>query len=807
MGLESWKSKVMYLVLIDRFYNGDKTNDDFKEGEFDPAHDDYFHGGDLQGILQKLPFLKELGVYALWITPPVYNQWINPYIAIRGYHGYWAYDFTRVDPHFGTVEDYRNLVKEAHRLGIRVIQDIVVNHTGNYFTVEEKGYDPEHPEKNWRELPEAYPPKDRPKAPNDPVFRMNDPNDPEHRAAGVYNFTPNIVDFKDRSQTLTWSMGDLDDINLLSPLAAKRMREIYRYWIEEVGVDGFRVDTVFYTPEDFYEGFLHAEDAQDPGVKPFARGLGIKDFFVFGEVWSYEYPAINRYVREVRKARLDSAIDMPLHEALTQVFFRKSPTERLRPALRAKRCNRNLWVNFLDNHDTERVAATAGRAAAEQALVALFTLPGIPCVYYGTEAGLKGARQDMFSEEHFCEKSRHHSFLKELIAFRKKHPAFWSGKLSVDRTSFGPGVLAYSLDWGGKTYRMVFNTSTDRMICDLGLGKKHEVLLSSEKLQGACGALILAPESYYVLRELPVEAESSPGLGLSMQPLESGAVRGVVDIAFQPGDSQEVSLLSNDNYDRRLRIPNPASGSFKLHTAELGNGRHRIALLAKTPSGELLLSAESLVAVRNRYKLVRRVAVPEENKGGLGQKVKPPADPSYGSQLSMESVAVYSSGRDLRLRIRMSEVSDAWNPPNGYDHVYFSVFFDFPDQRGKRSLPKLGYEPAGFDFNAGFLLFGWGARSFGAEDSSPDAYGRPLLGEVTQAADKKGRSVTFTFSSKFFESLTSMSGVKIFVSTWDGYLGEFRRISDKKEDWEFYSLDCRSVAELPKVYDHVVIHI
>src|SRR5262249_29661187 len=146
-------------------------------------------------------------------------------------------------------------------------------------------------------------------APNDPVLGMNNPNFPEHRKAAVYNFTPNISDFKSRKQTLTWAMGDLDDVNLKSPLAARRMREIYRYWIETVGVDGFRVDTVYYTPEEFYEDFLYKADARDPGVKVFARRKGIKDFFAFAEVWSYDYRAVNAYLKRGKSgvARLDSA--------------------------------------------------------------------------------------------------------------------------------------------------------------------------------------------------------------------------------------------------------------------------------------------------------------------------------------------------------------------------------------------------------------------------------------------------------------------------------------------------------------------
>ena len=174
--MKSWQDAAIYFILIDRFCNGDESNDDQGCGEFDPANDEAFHGGDLAGVKSRLPYIRDLGFDAIWITPPVHNQWINPYISTRGFHGYWAWDFTRVDPHFGTLEDYRRMVDSAHRLGLKVIQDIVVNHTGNFFTVDEKDFDIKRPELNWRELQGAYPPEAGPKAPNDPVFKMNNPN-------------------------------------------------------------------------------------------------------------------------------------------------------------------------------------------------------------------------------------------------------------------------------------------------------------------------------------------------------------------------------------------------------------------------------------------------------------------------------------------------------------------------------------------------------------------------------------------------------------------------------------------------------
>jgi glycosidase len=808
MSLDAWKDSVIYFVMIDRFCNADRSTDDFGQGEYDPHDDDCFHGGDLKGVRQRLPFIKSMGYDAVWITPPVHNQWINPYIRTRGYHGYWAYDFTRVDPHFGTLSDYKALVEEAHRLGLKVIQDIVVNHTGNYFTVDGTGYNARHPERNWKEC-DAVPPEGSPKAPNDPVFRMNNPNVPTHKAAAVYNFTPNITDFKDRRQTLTYAMGDLDDINLRAPLAIARMKEIYRYWIEAVGVDGFRVDTVYYTPEAFYEKFLHDED----GIKPFAERKGKSDFLVFGEVWSYDYAAINKYLDGGRRPRLDSAIDHPLNEALTQVFYRKAPTEALARPLRARRPNRHLWVNFLDNHDVERMFARAAWPAVQQSLVALFTLPGIPCITYGTEAGFTRSRQDMFSDKHCDERQAPAAFLKELIAFRKSDPVFSRGEVRVERTGPTCGVLSYSVTLGRERRLVVFNTAPNAVFTDLP-GGGYDVLLSSEGRTSVGASCVLAPEAWLVLKETQAPARNKrvAPAGLSVR-AGGRAAMGTVKLPLSARAAASVKqawLLADGDFDARRAIEDLKAKSFSLDTSELGNGKHTLRVVSELATGEMTGSPCVPFLVRNAYKPLAEAAVAEGDKGGVGVPIHPPGDPSYGGQLSMEGASAATSGRDLRLTVRMASVTNEWNPPHGFDHVYFSVFLDFPGRKGKRFFPRLRYAREDFEFNTGFLLYGWGTRSFGAADSTPDAYGAPLVGDVEYAVDRARRTISFTFSSRFFDGLKTFAGTKIFVSTWDGYLGELRTVAGQREDWNFYILPGPSKTDpeaLPRVFDHLLIQL
>lgn len=805
--LPSWAGKVLYLVMLDRFANGDPSRDDFGRDEYSPTDPEKFQGGDLEGLRRRLPHLKRLGVDAVWLTPPTHGQWISPAIATRGYHGYWPYDFTAVDPHFGTLEDYRRMVADAHALGIKVIQDIVVNHTGNYFTVTEEGFDPKHPERNWRPVAGVYPPDGEPKAPNDPLFRMNDARDPAHRKAGVYNFTPNIADYRDRRQTLTHAMGDLDDINLENPASAARMREIYRFWIEQVGVDGMRVDTVYYTPEAFYDDFLRRADAKDPGLKPFAAKRGNPDFFVFGEVWSYDYKAIGRYLDGPKGPRLDSAVDLPLNEALNQVFFRKAATDHLKAPLAALKRNPGLWVTFADNHDVERVWARGTPRAAKQCLAALFTLPGLPCVYYGTEAGLTGARDNMFDDALCDPKRPEHRFLKKLIALRKAHPALSAGAARVEESGTSCGVLAYSVARGKSRYRVIFNTAPERRAYALA-ASGAKALLSSDAI-ALEPVLSLPPESFLILDETRARTKAAApapklivkGQGPFKEPFP-------VRFSLPPGGRiKKLELLCDDDLERRRPVKDARSGILTADPEILGGGKRRLRLLATGPGGARSLSKPVDVDLRCCDRLLVERGVPPANKSGFGgRRLRAPAEASYDGQLSLERARVCARGRDLSVELLMSRVTDSWNPPEGYDHVYFGVFFEFPGRPGISALPKMGASVPGFKWDSGFLLYGWGSRSFSAKGSGPDAYGPPLPGEVKQSADPARRTVRFHFSERCFGRLKGFAGARMLITTWDGYLGELRALSAAPEDWAFSVADGGPL-DAPKIYDHILLEL
>jgi glycosidase len=143
-----WRDQFIYFVMTDRFQNGDKSNDNQGAGEFNPLDGNFYSGGDLRGIQQRLDYIRRLGATSVWITPPVANIWYDPAMKMAGYHGYWAENFMKIDSHMGTLNDYQKLSAELHRRGMFLIQDIVVNHTGDFFYYQ-GAYDPKNPTKNF----------------------------------------------------------------------------------------------------------------------------------------------------------------------------------------------------------------------------------------------------------------------------------------------------------------------------------------------------------------------------------------------------------------------------------------------------------------------------------------------------------------------------------------------------------------------------------------------------------------------------------------------------------------------------------
>ncbi len=472
-----WRDQVIYFLMTDRFEDGNPSNNDQGVGLYKPQKESHYSGGDLLGVKKRLDYIQGLGATSVWITPPVANQWWNG--TYGGYHGYWASDFTKVDPHVGTLKDYQRLSDALHRRGMYLVQDIVLNHTGDFFRY--KTWNPKDPEQGFETNTQSVPIK----APLQAPFNMNDPRNPAHRKAGVYHWTPDVRDYNDPYQERHFQMAGLDDLNSESPLVRKALRESYAHWIRKVGVDAFRLDTAFYVPPEAVQDFLYAKDPKHPGMRRVAEQTGRKDFFTFGEGFGIDKTGetqnmlkIESYVRDSQGTPImQGMLNFPLYGSIGDVMARGRPTQELAQRIQDTfkwHSDPHRMLSFLDNHDVDRFLKGANEVALRQSLALIMTLPGIPTLYYGTEQGFKEQRAAMFAKgyasggvDHFNPKSPLYIYIKSLTALRKQHPLFSRGMPTMLREdAAGPGVLAYRMDHAGHSAWVIFNTSDQEVLLD-----------------------------------------------------------------------------------------------------------------------------------------------------------------------------------------------------------------------------------------------------------------------------------------------------------------------------------------------------
>ncbi len=361
---------VIYLIMPDRFANGDTSNDDpaVSHGLFDRKKPHYYHGGDLQGIIDHLPYLKSLGVTALWLTP-VYDNTNQPNRrqaiegqAISDYHGYGAVDYYGVEEHFGTLELLRKLVDEAHRNGLKVIQDQVANHVG-----------PDHP---WVTDP-----------PKSSWFHGT--------AAHHVNETWQIWTLPDvhasaelKREVLDGWFGDaLPDMDQEDPDVARYEVQNALWWIGVAGFDGIRQDTLPYVPRSFWRDWSAALKRQYPRLR------------AVGEVFDGD-PAIPSFFQGGVKrfdgidTGIDTVFDFPMYYAIRNIFAKGNAIDDAAKVLAQDRLYHNpeALVTFLGLHDVARFMNEPGATTEKLKLAFTFlmTVRGTPMIYYGDEIGMPG---------------------------------------------------------------------------------------------------------------------------------------------------------------------------------------------------------------------------------------------------------------------------------------------------------------------------------------------------------------------------------------------------------------------------------
>jgi glycosidase len=551
---------VIYFVLPDRFENGDPANDrgglagDRLATGYDPAAKGFYHGGDLAGLIKRLDYIEGLGATAIWFAPVFRNKPVQGPKGDEsaGYHGYWVTDFTRVDPHFGSNADFKAFVDAAHARGMKVYMDIITNHTADVIRYREgdaNGY-------RYRSLGD-YPFSRRGGLDGpaiNPGFAGDHDPDPENWSKLVdpsFAYTPFIPKGEEKAKVPSWlndprlyhnrgnsdwigesalygDFAGLDDLATENPKVVQGFIDIYGRWIDEFGIDGFRIDTAKHVNPEFWQAFVPAMQAR-------AKARGIANFHIFGEVYidALDPGALAWYTHA---AGLPAVLDFAFARAAIDAVSGTKGTDQFArlfdgDLLYKGGANAALTLpTFLGNHDMGRFATfvrAANPRASEAELLQrlklghslMLTLRGLPTIYYGDEQGFVSdgndqlAREDMFASKvaiyndndligtdattadaNFDTAHPLYRHIAALSAIRRANPALMRGATKIRAMSDKPGLLAVSRfdPETGREIILAFNTSAAPLSANIPVDIKTRTLTP---LLGVCPSAVSAPGS------------------------------------------------------------------------------------------------------------------------------------------------------------------------------------------------------------------------------------------------------------------------------------------------------------------------
>jgi glycosidase len=405
----SLASDSIYFVMTDRYKNGDSSNDTGGSSStnrsttgFSPSENSWSHGGDLAGLSdgcnrndgtgEGLPRIKNMGFGAVWITPPFKQNFVQGGSA--SYHGYWIDDFTTIDPHWGTNAEFKSFVDCAHRLGMKVIVDIVMNHTGDVIYYRDGSYSFHNSSNTSATIPSWGTNIKSPAWLND---------------LSNYHNQGDVQDWGNQNQYQNGDFFGLDDIKTENDVVVNGFADVYSKWVNEYGVDGFRIDTAKHVDDAYFAKWWPKMLAQTAD----AMAAKNQKLFAYGEYYDSNTNDLANYMR---KYGLPSVLDFAFqNQALA--YAGGGISSNLNEILSndnnfiTKTKSPYDLVTFLGNHDMGRAAYLlnqTGATRAQSLLLAhdlMFLTRGIPSVYYGDEVGMignggdKAARQDMFSTQ------------------------------------------------------------------------------------------------------------------------------------------------------------------------------------------------------------------------------------------------------------------------------------------------------------------------------------------------------------------------------------------------------------------------
>ncbi|MEM8486474.1 MAG: alpha-amylase family glycosyl hydrolase [Bacteroidota bacterium] len=485
---------VVYLITPDRFTNGDPSNDRAAGmiDDFDPSQHGTRHGGDLQGIQARLPYLADLGITAVWLNPILENN------ANNSYHGYQATNYYKIDPRHGGNEAYKDFVAAAHRHGIKVIFDHVNNHIGVHHV--------------WVD--------------NLPTATWLNGSKEDHLSSKHYKMAfsdPYADPHADDLLRTFWFVDAMPDVNQRDPYVAKYLIQNSIWWMEYTGLDGYREDTYPYPDQDFLADWAAAILQEYPRSN------------IVGEIWETEPAYLSLFQKETHFERdfetnLPTIMDFALTDAWRKYLEGSVRLDAVYKVLAQDfvYTDRNNLFTFFDNHDMARgyFIADGNVKKMKQVFTMLLTTRGIPQMLYGSEHNMRGGQshielranmpggfpgdtRDVFTEAGRTEMENDmFSFVRTLLHLRKKHDVLRHGRLVHYPVAWNESVYKYLRMDDDEKILVLINGEDDNKQVDLsellhwfGAEASFKNLVTDEVMQmNANAQLTLSPLGAYVLQ-------------------------------------------------------------------------------------------------------------------------------------------------------------------------------------------------------------------------------------------------------------------------------------------------------------------
>ena len=455
-------SDVLYLIMPDRFANGDPSNDNlvmktaYKTDRNDPSAR---HGGDLAGIEKHLDYIEDLGVTAIWLNPVLEND-----MQGGSYHGYATTNYYRVDPRFGTNEDYVRLIDKTHAKGMRVVMDMIFNHCGS-----DHIWMKDVPSKDW--------------------FNNLDKYVETSHVKEVY-FDPYASEYDTKRMVDGWFVPSMPDLNQRNPHVATYLIQNSIWWIEYSGVDGIRQDTYPYADYKMMVDWCNAIYREYP------------DYNIVGEAWMNQTMGTAFWQKDSKlnergNTMLKSVMDFRLMGLSHSAFFGDAGgMQALYEHLAYDYAYADIYnvLRFLDNHDTDRFlpAMPEKLDGFKQGIAFMLTIPGIPQFYYGTELLMNGTKQkgdgyirldvpggwpgdavNQFEASGRTDiQNEAWNYMQKLLKWRKGNEVIAKGKMK----HFVPqnGVYVYARNLNGKQVVVIMNGNAKESV--LPLDRYDEIL-------------------------------------------------------------------------------------------------------------------------------------------------------------------------------------------------------------------------------------------------------------------------------------------------------------------------------------------